>query len=44
MLRSKAEGLLGVASAFSDCDIPDADLGQKLMVGLIGIRILSEWS
>ena len=44
MLRSKAEGLLGVASAFSDCDIPDVDLGGKtngwiLGIGPIGVNL-----
>ena len=29
LLRSKAEGLLGIASIFSDCDVPNADLGGK---------------
>ena len=29
ILRGKAEGLLGIASIFDDCDIPTADLGAK---------------
>ena len=44
LLRSKAEGLLGIASAFSDCDVPDVDLGSKtngwiLGVGPIGVNL-----
>ena len=41
LLRSKAEGLLGVASAFSDCDIPDVDLGGKTNGWLLGIGPLN---
>ena len=37
MLRSKAEGLLGIASIFSDCDVPSADLGEKTNGWLLGI-------
>ena len=44
LLRSKGEGLLGLASAFSDCDVPDADLGGKtngwiLGIGPIGVNL-----
>ena len=44
LLRSKAEGLLGLASAFSECDVPDADLGGKtngwiLGIGPIGVNL-----
>ena len=36
LLRSKADDLLGVANIFSDCDIPDADLGGKTNAWIIG--------
>ena len=36
LLRSKADGLLGAAEIFSDCDIPDADLGGKTNKWIIG--------
>ena len=44
LLRSKAEGLLGIASIFSDCDVPNADLGGKtngwiLGIGPIGVNL-----
>ena len=35
MLRSKAEGLLGIANAFN-CDLPTADLGSKTNSWVIG--------
>ena len=35
MLRSKAEGLLGIANAFN-CDLPTADLGSKTNSWIIG--------
>ena len=35
MLRSKAEGLLGLANAFN-CDLPDTDLGSKTNGWIIG--------
>ena len=37
LLRSQGEGLLGLASVFSDCDIPDADLGGKTNGWMLGI-------
>ena len=37
LLRSQGEGLLGLASVFSDCDIPDADLGGKTNGWVLGI-------
>ena len=37
LLRSKGEGLLGLAEAFSDCDVPSADLGGKTNGWLLGI-------
>ena len=36
LLRSKADDLLGAAQIFSDCDIPDADLGGKTNKWIIG--------
>ena len=36
-MRSKGEGLLGIADAFSDCDVPSADLGGKTNGWLLGI-------
>ena len=36
LLRGKAEGLLGIASAFDDCDIPTADLGSKTNKWILG--------
>ena len=36
LLRSKAEGLLGIASVFDDCDIPTADLGSKTNKWILG--------
>ena len=37
ILRDKAEGILGIASIFDDCDIPAADLGAKTNKWIIGI-------
>ena len=37
LLRSQGEGLLGIASVFSDCDIPDVDLGGKTNGWLLGV-------
>ena len=37
LLRNKAEGILGLASALSPCDIPDADLDSKTNKWLIGL-------
>ena len=37
LLRSKAEGILGIASIFNDCDIPSADLGAKTNKWIIGL-------
>jgi len=37
LLRSKAEGLLGIASIFDDCDIPTADLGAKTNKWILGV-------
>ena len=36
LLRDKAEGLLGIASVFDDCDIPTADLGGKTNKWILG--------
>ena len=36
LLRGKAEGLLGIASVFDDCDIPTADLGSKTNKWILG--------
>jgi len=36
LLRNKAEGLLGIASVFDDCDIPTADLGSKTNKWILG--------
>ena len=36
ILRGKAEGLLGIASIFDDCDIPTADLGAKTNKWILG--------
>ena len=36
LLRGKAEGLLGIASIFDDCDIPTADLGGKTNKWILG--------
>ena len=36
LLRNKAEGLLGIASIFDDCDIPTADLGGKTNKWILG--------
>ena len=36
LLRGKAEGLLGIASIFDDCDIPTADLGSKTNKWILG--------
>ena len=36
LLRGKAEGLLGIASVFDDCDIPTADLGGKTNKWILG--------
>ena len=36
LLRGKAEGLLGIASVFDDCDIPTADLGAKTNKWILG--------
>ena len=36
LLRDKAEGLLGIASIFDDCDIPTADLGGKTNKWILG--------
>ena len=36
ILRGKAEGLLGIASVFDDCDIPTADLGEKTNKWILG--------
>ena len=35
ILRSKAEGLLGLANAFN-CDLPDSNLGSKTNGWIIG--------
>ena len=37
ILRNKAEGILGIASIFDDCDIPAADLGAKTNKWIIGL-------
>ena len=37
ILRGKAEGILGIASIFDDCDIPSADLGSKTNKWVIGL-------
>ena len=37
LLRNKAEGILGLASIFSPCDVPDADIGSKTNKWLIGL-------
>ena len=37
LLRGKAEGLLGIASVFDDCDIPTADLGSKTNKWILGL-------
>ena len=37
LLRGKAEGILGIASVFNDCDIPSADLGAKTNKWIIGL-------
>ncbi|MBO03135.1 MAG: hypothetical protein CMG35_10900, partial [Candidatus Marinimicrobia bacterium] len=37
LLRSKAEGLLGIASIFDDCDIPTTDLGSKTNKWVLGV-------
>mgnify|MGYP001211220280 FL=1 len=37
LLRGKAEGLLGIASVFDDCDIPTADLGAKTNKWILGL-------
>ena len=37
LLRGKAEGLLGLASVFDDCDIPTADLGEKTNKWILGL-------
>ena len=37
ILRDKAEGILGIASIFDDCDIPAADLGAKTNKWIIGL-------
>ena len=37
LLRGKAEGLLGIASIFDDCDIPTADLGGKTNKWILGV-------
>ena len=37
MLRGKAEGILGIASIFDDCDIPNADIGSKTNKWVIGL-------
>ena len=37
LLRSKAEGLLGIASIFDDCEIPTADLGGKTNKWILGV-------
>ena len=37
LLRGKAEGILGIASVFDDCDIPTADLGAKTNKWVIGL-------
>ena len=36
LLRDKAEGLLGIASVFDDCDIQTADLGGKTNKWILG--------
>ena len=36
LLRGKAEGLLGIASVFDDCDVPTADLGSKTNKWILG--------
>ena len=41
LLRNKAEGILGLASVFSACDIPDADLDSKTNKWLIGLGPIS---
>ena len=37
ILRGKAEGILGIASIFDDCDAPEADLGAKTNKWIIGL-------
>ena len=37
ILRDKAEGILGIASIFDDCDIPAAGLGEKTNKWIIGL-------
>ena len=37
ILRGKAEGILGIASVFDDCDAPVADLGAKTNKWVIGL-------
>ena len=37
ILRGKAEGILGIASVFDDCDAPVADLGAKTNKWIIGL-------
>ena len=37
LLRGKAEGLLGIASVFDDCDVPTADLGSKTNKWILGV-------
>ena len=37
MLRGKAEGILGIASVFDGCDIPNADIGSKTNKWVIGL-------
>ena len=37
MLRGKAEGLLGIASAFSECEVPSAALGEKTNKWILGL-------
>ena len=39
LLRGKAEGILGIASVFDDCDIPTADLGAKTNKWVIGLGL-----
>ena len=41
LLRNKAEGILGLASVFSACDVPDADLDSKTNKWLIGLGPIS---
>ena len=41
ILRGKAEGILGIASIFDDCDAPAADLGAKTNKWIIGLGLAS---